>query len=334
MDTNRNLRLSLLNIAGIIAIGTIGYHLIEGWPFFDALYMTVITLATVGFSEVHPLSHGGRIFTVVIIIFGAGFIAYAIGSVAQFMLDGQMQRLLGRRKLQKDIAKLSDHYIVCGFGRIGAIICRELATKPLPFVVVERDPLLCDKLDQEGYLYVVGNATDDDILLAAGIERAKGLVTVVTADTDNVYITLTARGLKPDLFILARASEEGAEKKLTRAGATKVISPYTIGGTRMAHAILRPSVMDFIEIATAGQNLELQLEEIRILQSSSLVSKSLISSGIRKDLGLIVVGITKGDGQMNFNPVPETIIEAGDILIALGQQNAIVNLERIAAGAD
>ncbi len=177
---------------------------------------------------------------------------------------------------------------------------------------------------------MAGDATDDDCLIAAGIKRAKGLVTAVTSDTENVYITLSARGLNPDLFILARASEQGSEKKLERAGASKVISPYTIGASRMAQAILRPSVVDFIEIATAGQHLELQLEEIMIASDSSLVNKNLINSGIRKELGIIIVGIKKGQGML-FNPAPETVIEASDILITLGEPAAIQNLEQIAA---
>lgn len=332
MDPTRHLRISLLALVSVIAVGTAGYTVIEGWSPFDALYMTVITLATVGFREVHELSRHGMAFTIVLIIFGAGIIAYAIGSVAQFMVEGHLQRVLGRRKVEKQIERLSGHYIICGFGRIGAIICRELRTKPLPFVVVEKDPHLCEKIAHERYLYVAGNATDDDILIAAGIRRARGLITVVTSDTDNVYITLTARGLNPELFILARAGEEGSEKKLARAGASKVISPYTIGASRMAQAILRPSVMDFIEIATAGQNIELQLEEIRVQHGSQLVDTTLVDSGIRKDLGLIIVGILKDDGRMIFNPAPETTIREGDVLIALGQQSAIVNLEQIAGG--
>lgn len=330
MDHLRRLRFSLLAVIVVVVFGTAGYCLIERWPLLDALYMTVITLASVGFREVHDLSDQGRLFTIVLIVSGTGIIVYTIGSLAQFTIEGQLQSLLGRKKVEKGISKLKDHYIICGYGRIGALIARELRAKPLPFVVVEQSPILCDKLNNDGYLFVQGNATDDETLLSAGILHARGLITVVTSDTDNVYITLTARGLNPDLFILARAGEEGSEKKLQRAGATKVISPYTIGATRMAHAILRPSVMDFIEIATAGQNFELQLEEILVSTSSILVGKTLITSGIRKELGLIVVGIKKGDGQMVFNPPPDISIEVGDILISLGQQTAIQNLERIA----
>lgn len=333
MDPVRHLRLSLLVLVVVIALGSLGYSLIEGWSVFDSLYMTVITLATVGFREVHDLSDQGKAFTILLIVFGAGIIAYAVGSVAQFMVEGQLRKLLGRKKLAKEIGRLSGHYIICGYGRIGTLIGREFQSKPLPFVVVEKDADLCEKLSNEGLLYVRGDATDDETLIEAGIRRAQGLITAVTSDTENVYITLTARGLNPDLFILARAGEEGSEKKLRRAGASKVISPYTIGATRMAQAVLRPSVVDFIEIATAGQNLELQLEEIRVEPASTLVGKTLVTSGVRRDWGVIIVGIKKGDGQMLFNPAPTTAIAAGDILITLGERSAIQTLEQIAGGS-
>jgi len=332
MDPIRHLRFSAIILAAVIATGTIGYALIEGWSAFDALYMTVITLATVGFREVHDLSDQGKAFTILLIVFGAGIIAYSAGSLIQFMVEGQLRRVLGRKKLEKQIDKLRNHYIVCGFGRIGALICREFQTKPIPFVVVEKDPDICDRINHEGFLFVQGDATDDETLMAAGIRQAQGLVTAVTSDTENVYITLTARGLNPKLFILARAGEEGSEKKLIRAGASKVISPYVIGATRMAQAILRPSVVDFIEIATAGHNLELQLEEIRVATASPLCGKTLISSGIRKDWGIIIVGIKKVDGQMIFNPASATSIEENDILILLGEPTAIQNLEGVARG--
>ncbi|PNU20410.1 potassium channel protein [Geothermobacter hydrogeniphilus] len=332
MDPVRHLRFSLLTLVAVIGFGTVSYSLLEGWAPFDALYMTVITLSTVGFREVRPLSPEGKAFTILLIIFGAGIIAYAVGSLIQMIVEGQLRQLLGRKKLQKKISKLQGHYIVCGYGRIGTLICREFAARPMPFVVVEKDPVLCGRLSDDGILFVAGDATDDATLEKAGIRKANGLITAVTSDTENVYITLTARGLNPNLFILARAGEEGSELKLRRAGASKVISPYVIGATRMAQAILRPSVVDFIEIATAGHRLELQMEEVLVGRESSLAGQTLLTSGIRKDLGTIIVGIKKRDGTMVFNPASETVIAAGDILITLGERPAIENLERIAAG--
>ncbi len=330
MDPVRHFRLSLFILVAVLAFGTVGYHLIEHWPAFDALYMTVITLATVGFREVHDLSPAGKAFTIVLIVFGAGTIAYAVSNLIRLTVEGQLRQLLGRKKVEKQIARLKDHYILCGYGRIGTLICREFALKPLPFVVVEKDPVLCQRLADEGYLFVEGDATDDTTLEAAGVRRAKGLVTAVTSDTENVYITLTARGLNPNLFILARAGEEGSELKLRRAGASKVISPYIIGATRMAQAILRPSVVDFIEIAAPGHNLEVQLEEQRIAPGSALAGKTLLESNLRREFNIIIVGIKKADGHMVFNPAPETLIEADDTLIVLGEYPAIHKLETIA----
>ncbi|MEZ4485306.1 MAG: NAD-binding protein, partial [Syntrophotaleaceae bacterium] len=330
MKPVRHLRISLLVLIITIGLGTLGYTLIEGWKLFDALYMTVITLATVGFREVHPLSGHGRAFTVVLIIFGAGTIAYTIGSLLQFMVEGQLQTILGRKKMAKQIGKLQNHYIICGYGRIGTQISSEFRSRPVPFVVVERDPELCQRLSEEDIPFVQGDATDDDALIEAGIQRARGLITAVASETANVYITLTARGLNPDLFILARCGEEGTEKKLIRAGASKVISPYKIGANRMAWAMLRPSVVDFIDIAAGNQNLELQLEEIRVAPGSTLVAKTLVSSGIRRDWGIMIIAIKKNNGQMLFNPESTTPIQAEDVLITIGERPAIQKLEQIA----
>lgn len=332
MDSVRHLRFSAAALFLIVVFGSLGYSLIEHWPLFDAFYMTVITLATVGFKEVHELSPEGKLFTVGLIISGTAIIAYALSSLLQFTLEGQLREILGRKKVESRISKIRDHYIICGFGRIGQRICREFQSRPLSFVVVEKDSHLIERLDREGYMYVEGNATDDETLQAAGIGVAKGLISAVASDTDNVFITLTARGLNPKLFILARAGEEGAEKKLLRAGASKVISPYTIGANRMAQAILRPSVVDFIEIATASENLELQIEEIVISADSVLAGKSLVDSGIRQSMGIIIVGIKHVDGHMVFNPPPDKVIEPESVLITLGEQPAITQLEKLAGG--
>jgi len=332
MDSLRHLRFSVALLFAIIASGTLGYRLIEGWKTFDAFYMTVITLSTVGFKEVNELSPDGKVFTIILIISGTSTIAYTLSRLLQFTLEGQLRRILGRKKLESRISKLRNHYIICGYGRIGHLICREFQSRPMPFVVVEKDPHHVERLAREGYMFVEGDATDDETLQAAGIDHAKGLITAVTSDTDNVYITLTARGLNPKLFILARAGEEGSEKKLMRAGASKVISPYTIGASRMAQAILRPSVVDFIEIATASEHLELQIEEITVTTHSELAGKTLINSGVRQTMGIIIVGIKQTDGQMVFNPPPSQVIEPNAVLIILGERTAISQLETIARG--
>lgn len=327
MDPIRHLKISMMVLLALVSLGVTGYMTIEGWPFLDALYMTVITLGTVGFKEVHELSAYGKIFTICLIVFGVSVLGYIVGSLAQIMFEGQIQRIIGRKKVEKRIDSLKDHYIICGFGRIGQLISKEFAAKPIPFLVIEKHPEAHEKLHHEEYLHLRGDATEDETLLRAGIKRARGLISVVTSDSENVYITLTARGLNPDLYILARSGEEGSELKLKRAGANKVVSPYVIGGGRMAQAILRPNVVDFIEIATGREHLELQMEEIMIPGGSAFVGENLVSSGFRKETGTIIVGIKKGSGKMVFNPDSHARLESGDTLIVLGDPAAIQKLE-------
>jgi voltage-gated potassium channel len=288
----KKLFLALALIIIVIAFGTAGYQLIEGWNFLDALYMTIITLTTVGYREVHELSSRGMIFTIVLLMVGVGTFLYALSAGAKIILEGELQELFGRKRLEKKIKELKGHYIVCGYGRMGKIICRELKAKNVPFVAIERNgDFLNNRLDD--FLGISGDATNDDILREAGIERAKGLISVLPNDALNLYVVLSARELNPDLHIVARAGEEGSENKLLRAGADKVVSPYHIGGLRIAHTILRPAVVDFIEFATKTGNLELQMEEVTIPEGSSMADKSLDQCGIGRELGIIIVGIKR-----------------------------------------
>ncbi|MDD5285843.1 MAG: potassium channel protein [Desulfuromonadaceae bacterium] len=327
MDPVRHLKISVLVLLMLVTGGTTGFMAIEKWRFLDALYMTVITLGTVGFKEVHDLSDGGKMFTMGLILVGVSVLGYIVGSLAQIMFEGQFQRIIGRKKVEKQIDSLREHYIICGFGRIGSLICKEFKTNDLQFVVVEKSVDTQEKLDEEGYLHMRGDATLDETLLKAGIKRAKGLISVVTSDTENVYITLTARGLNPDLYILARSGEEGSDLKLKRAGANKVVSPYVIGGSRMAQSILRPNVVDFIEIATGSEHMDLQMEEIAIPPHSAFVGETLVTSGFRKEIGVIIVGIKKAHGKMIFNPHSQSKIEGNDTLIVLGEPESIAKLE-------
>ncbi|HPD61030.1 MAG TPA: potassium channel family protein, partial [Thermodesulfobacteriota bacterium] len=232
--------------------------IIEGWNFFDSLYMVVITLATVGFAETHPLSFHGRIFTIILIVVWAGIGFYALSSIIQPIIEGEIRKVMGRKKLEKEIKNLKGHYIICGFGRMGSYISQELRNASVPYLIIEKDENLRPKLERESHLYLYGDASEDEVLLEAGVKKARGLVAVVASDADNVYITLTARQMNPNIFILARSTNESSERKLQQAGANKVISPYQMGAVRMVQAILRPAVVDFIEIAFHGKNMELQ----------------------------------------------------------------------------
>ena len=325
----RGLKVTLGLLLVVILGGTLGYITIEGWSVLDAFYMTVISLTSVGFGEVHPLSPAGKLFTVLVIFGGVAILAVALGYGSRIVLEGQLERIMGRRKMEKEIARLRDHYIICGYGRMGRVISREFLKKPMPFVVVERDPEIFKTIDA-GVLAICGNAEEDATLQAAGIERARGLVSVVSSDAENVYITLTAAGLRPDLYIVVRAGDEAAEKKLLRAGASKVVCPYAIGGTGIANAILRPAVVDFIELVTRREHLELQMEEVLIRESSPLAGHSILETGLRQKYGAIVVAIKKGNDHMQFNPAPEHRINAGDRLIILGAGAKLDEIARLA----
>ncbi len=312
----------------ILIGGCIGFVVIEGWDVLEALYMTVITLTTVGFQEVHPLSRPGKIFTMFLIVSGVGFILYFLSSTTGIMVEGTLKDVFGRRKLEKQISRIEGHYIVCGFGRIGRTVSQLLKEKPIEVVIIERNPDCIPFFQEKNFLYVAGEATSEEILLKAGILKAKGLVAAASSDADNVYITLTARGLSPGLFILARAAEESSIVKLTRAGADKVVSPYDIGARSMANSILRPTVIDFIELAMHNRSLDLQIEELNVGEKSEIKDLTLMESGIRKDFDLIVVAIKKGTGEMIFNPSPQAKIQVGDILVILGDRENLTSLEK------
>jgi len=312
-----------------IVLGSLGYVWIEDWDFFDSLWMTVITLTTVGYGEVRPLTQAGRAYSMVLMLAGIGIMFYIVTGLAKIIVEGEIRDALGKRKLQKHIQKLHHHYIICGFGRIGEIIARQLKERHIPFVVVENQPELVAGLEEAGYDILVGDATKEEVLLEAGIERAKGLITVVSSDANNVYITLTARSLNPDLFIGARAAESGSEQKLLRAGADRVESPYELGGRKMAQTILRPNVVTFLELAMK-EDVDLSMEEIPVASTSSLVGMALKDSGIRQKLNTIIVSIKRANGDMIFNPSPGTQIEAGDTLIALGVRQQLEVLEQMA----
>lgn len=312
-------------LVAIFILAIVFYMRVEGWTIWDSFYMTVITLSTVGFQEVQPLSVPGRLFTSGLILLGVGSFAFMAGSVAQLLVEGKINELLGRRRVQKTIDKLSDHYIVCGYGRIGSIVSREIKHDGHPLVVVENDLDTLDMLDRDEILYIAGDATSDDVLLAAGLERASCLITALTQEASNVYVVLTARQLNPSITIISRADSERHINRLEMAGANRVVLPHTIGGVRMAQSALRPTVTSFLEIAVRG-GIDLQMEELHVSKDSTLVGKDLIESRIRQDYNLIIIAIKKSDSSMHFNPTPNYVIEAGDTLLAIGNQE---NLEQV-----
>ncbi|WP_306547219.1 TrkA family potassium uptake protein [Desulfobulbus sp.] len=309
--------------------GAFGYMILENTGFWMGMYLTVITVFTVGYGDIVPIHPSGRVFTVFLVISSVSFVMYTFSKITETMIEGELRGLYKRRKMNKQISRLRDHYIVCGFGRIGKEICKILQEHHRPFLVIEKDEEESKSLDELQYMRLEGDAADDDVLQSAGIDRAKGLVSVVASDADNLYITLTARGLNPSLYIMARSSGgPGVQTKLKRAGASKVISPYSIGARRMAHLIVRPTVSDFIDLTMRAGELDLMMEELKVSAASHLNGKNLIESEIRKKYDVIVVAIKRQDGVMLFNPRSETVIMAGDILIVLGANEHILGLGR------
>lgn len=314
----------------LVVVGTFGYREIEQWSLLDSLYMTVITLSTIGYGEPHPLSHAGKVFTIALILGGVFAFLYAATELIRSVVSGEMAEMLGMQQKERALADVHDHIIVCGFGRMGKLVCREFSRDGVPFVLVDVDIEAMRDFNVPHGLTLVGDATSDAVLKQAGIERARALVTVMASDADNLFTTLSARLLRSDLYIVARVEAIDSEAKLLRAGANRVVSPYQIGGTRVAQAVLRPTVVDFIELATRTEHIDLQLEETRIAAGSPLAGSSLKDSRVRTDFKIIIVAIKKGGGQMNFNPPPETVLEPGDTLVAIGHRDQLAQLERLA----
>jgi voltage-gated potassium channel len=329
VSIQRRMAVALLLTATVLFVGVAGFHYIERWPWFDGLYMTLITMTTIGYGEIRQLSPLGRIFNTFLILAAVITGGFLVGTFTQAMLEFELGRFLGRRRMEREIAKLRDHYIICGAGRVGRTVAREFKGRSIPFCIVERDAERAQWAVQEGVPVIIGTGHTQETLKQAHIGRAKGLVSAVTSDADNLYIVLTASELRPDMPIIARASEEEAIPKLRKAGATEVLSPYHFIGRRIAHLLLRPNVVDFIETAFGIERLDVEIGEVRVPDGSGLVGQSLAQADIRQATGVLVLAVKRSDGRLDFNPAPETIIRSGDCLIAIGSADHIQKLESL-----
>lgn len=303
----------------IFSVGVTGYMVIEKWNFLDAAYMTAMTLSTVGFMEVHEISPAGRLFTMILIFAGVGYFLYIAGVLVKSIVEGEIQSILGRKRLDKKISKLKNHYIVCGYGRIGKVLCQLIKEETNDIVVIEADDTLVSILEKDKLHYLHGDASDEDLLEKASIRNASFLVAALGTDTANVFLVLTARQLNPNIYILARASSPNVRNKLMIAGANLVESPYDTGAISMGLKLLRPSVSSFLDIALSRKSEAIQIEELFVPKSSQYTNIALKDSGIRQDFNLIIISIKKASGEMLFNPHFETLIEPRDTVIVMGK---------------
>ena len=331
INIRHRLYLSLAMLAFAVVGGSIGFRAIEGWGWFDAFYMTLTTMTTIGYGEIHPLSHHGRIFNSFLIVFAVFSVGFTIATVSQALLQFEFRKAFGRRRMEREITRLSGHYIVCGAGRVGRTVARELSARGQSVVFIEKNPERAEWAASQNIPVVLGSASSEESLKRANIGKAKALVAAVSSDAENVYIVLTARGFRSDLKIIARASEEEAIPKLLRAGASQVLSPYYFVGNRIAQLLLRPNVLDFIDTAFGTDRLDVEIGEVRIEANSFLIGKTLGHASIRQHADVIILGVKPSDAALLFNPRPERPIQSGDTLIVIGADTQLRKLEELAA---
>lgn len=326
-------RLAVLLLLSVTTFGTLGYVVIEGWPLWDAFYMTIITVTTVGYREVRPLTRYGEGFTVVLLVVGVATVLYTFSFLMARLVEGDLRDRWVRRRRKRMLDDIDQHFIICGFGRIGRIIAEEFVRQNVPFVIIERDPDRMKQAIEMGFLAVEADASNEHVLRRVAIQKARGFIAAVSTDAENVYAVLSARLLRPDLFIIGRAETEDAKSKLVRAGADRVISPYQIGGLQLAQTALRPAVVDFVQLATSSENLDLNMEQVRIHEGAPLAGKTIVDANLRQRFGVVVVGIQRADGRMEFNPPPEAAMRIGDFLVVLGRADSLRELETAAGQA-
>lgn len=327
----RQILFALLAVSIVIGFGTVGFFLIEGWSVLESLYVAVQTVTTVGYGDVTPATRNGRIFSTIFMLAGVGVVLYALTTTVHAIVQSELIATFGQRRQSRKMSKLRNHFVICGAGRVGSHLVRALLGSEETFIVIERDQQKVSELTDLGVIVLVRDATLEETLREAGVEHARGLAACLPDDADNVYVVLTARDLNPRLHIVARAAEEQAESKLIRAGANRVVAPTIIGGHRMAMALTKPAVDDFIGSITANK-LELAFEQLEVEPSSSLVGQKLSQTNIRSELDIVVVSIRRSNGQILFNPSGEATIESGDILIAIGHAESLMKLTALAKG--
>jgi voltage-gated potassium channel len=313
-------------VAAITVGGTLGYAFLEGWSLFDSLYMTVITVGTVGFLEVHPLDASGRVFTILLIMAGVGALAFAFGQFVEFLLEGHLTNLLEVRRMDKRLSEMSGHTILAGLGRVGSVIARALADEGATFVVIDSDPDVGRVAADAGWAVVEGDATEEATLIRAGVEHAGSVVTALSGDAENLFVTISARSLNPDTFIVARSEHESTEAKLVKAGANRVITPNVIGGRRMASMALHPTVNDYLDLVSGNQGVEFRLQEVELSKRSAYVGKSLADAHIREATGAQVVAILGPEGTVDANPPATTVLTTGQRLVVLGSVEQVAAL--------
>lgn len=314
-------------LALTLILGALGYRAIEGWSFFDGLYMTVITIGTVGYGETHPLSEHGRIFTMGLILVGSGIMVYAVSALTAFIVEGDLTDVLKRLKMKGKIDALKGHYLICGDSSTGRYAIEELHKTHRPFVVVERDPAKIADLERREMLFVEGDAATDEVLRRAGIDRASGLIATLHSDADNLFLVFTAKALNPGLRIIAKAAEEGSREKLLRAGADSVVMPNAIGGLRMVSELVRPAVVTFLDVMLRDKDKAIRVEEIRLHEGSAAAGRILGETGILDTPGASLVALVREGVPYLFNPSPSTRLNAGDLLIMLGEAEAVHKLD-------
>jgi voltage-gated potassium channel len=311
----------------LVLIGTIGFHFIEALSFLDSLYMTIITVFTVGFREIkEPMSPLGQVFTIFIILGGVGTVLYTISKLAEIVYEGTINKIWRRKRMEKNIQKLKDHFIICGHGRIGQTVRERLEAENLPFVVVDNSAEgLAALRDRQECLYVEGDATNEDVLSQAGIKRAKALAALLATDADNLYLVMTVKMLNPSLFVLSKAMGDDAERKILQIGANKVVSPYKESGLKIAQGLIRPTLVDFLDLIIRRRELSLSMEELIVKRDSRIVDQTLAECDIRRKANVIVVAVKKPGEDIVFNPSPSVNIVPGDTLLVLGD-NADLDL--------